>query len=111
MTATPAPPTTLVSVDAPDIGAHTVTYLADITDPTSDGILINLVNIGLSALMVIVALVGGWYAFKAWSDAKGGASSVKAVRDVAFGVLAIEAFLGGVIFIANYGSSIIPGLT
>lgn len=103
-------PATLI--DTASAGAaEGVTYLADITDPTSDGILINLVNIGLSALMVMVALVGGWYAFKAWSDAKGGANSVKAIRDVAFGVLVIEAFLGGVMFIANYGSGIVDSLT
>ena len=103
-------PATLI--DTASAGAaEGVTYLADITDPTSDGILITLVNIGLSALMVMVALVGGWYAFKAWSDAKGGASSVKAIRDVAVGVLVIEAFLGGVMFIANYGSGIVDSLT
>lgn len=96
---------------ADQLAEQTVTVLADITDPTSDGILINLVNLGLSALMVIVALVGGWFAFKAWTDGKGKAASVTEIRNVAFGVLAVEAFLGGVMFIANYGSNIVPGLT
>lgn len=102
---------TALAGDVSAAAEQTVTYLADIVDPTSDGILINLVNIGLSALMVIVALVGGWYAFKAWSDAKGKGTAIKEVRDVAFGVLVIEAFLGGVMFIANYGSGIVGSLT
>ena len=109
MNLTPA----LAALTADTVAAtgQTVTHLADITDPTSDGILINLVNIGLSALMVIVALVGGWFAFKAWYEAKGKNTQITAIRDVAFGVLAVEAFLGGVMYIANYGSGLVDSLT
>lgn len=84
-----------------------VTYLADLTDPTSDGILIRIVNFGLSGLAVVVALIGGWHAFSVWSASKG-KSAVKELRDVVFGVLAVEAVIGGVTLLANYGSSLIP---
>lgn len=89
--------------------ASTVIHLADIQDPTSDGILIKVVNYGLGALMVIVALVGGWYAFQAWTGAKGKKAGLTEMRDVVFGVLVLEAILGGIIIIANYGSTILSG--
>lgn len=98
---TSSPPTAI------DTAMSAVTYLAGISDPTDDGMLTTLVNWGLAALMVLVVLVGGWFGFKAWMDAKGKKEGVTAIRDVAFGVLAIEAFLGGVMFLANYGSGVI----
>lgn len=88
--------------------SQTVAVLADLTDPTSDGMLTKLVNYGLGALMVIVALMGGWFAFKAWIDASGKKESLAAMRGVVFGVIVVQAILGGIILLANYGSSLIP---
>lgn len=95
------------------ISTQTVTYLADIVDPTSDGILNRVVNFGISALMVLVALLGGWYAFKTWMDDGGGKGkeSMKNLREVVFGVIVVEAILGGVIILANYGTGLVPSFT
>lgn len=93
--------------------AQTITYLADITDPTSDGILVTLVNFGLGALAVITAGVGGYYAFNAWQESKGRAAALKGIREVLWGVLALEALYGVIFAAANYGSnilSVVPGL-
>lgn len=88
--------------------AQTVTVLADLADPTSDGMLTKMVNYGLGALMVIVALMGGWFAFKVWVDKKGSKESLTELRTVVFGVIIVEAILGGVILLANYGTGLIP---
>lgn len=93
--------------------AQTITNLADITDPTSDGILVTLVNFGLGALAVITAGVGGYYAFNAWQESKGRAAALKGIREVLWGVLALEALYGVIFTVANYGSnilSLVPGL-
>lgn len=89
---------------------QTVTVVADIVDPTSDGILTTLVNYGICALMVLVVLVGGWHAFKDWTGSKGEAA-LKILREHAYGILGIEALLGGILLLANRGADIIPGLS
>ncbi len=86
---------------------ETVRYLADIVDPTSDGIFLTLVNVGLGVLAVIVPLLGGWYAFKTWTEAKGKAAAMTGIREVGFGVLVLEGFLGAIALAANYGSNIL----
>lgn len=84
-----------------------ITYLADLVDPTDDGILSSLANWVLGALMVLVVIAGGWHGFSAWNDAKGkGGPGI--LRDHAIGILSIEAFLGGILLFANRGTSIIP---
>ncbi|MFA5707531.1 hypothetical protein [Mycolicibacterium sp.] len=88
---------------------QTVTILADLTDPTPDGILSSVVNYALTALMVVVALCGGWFAFKAWADADGKGNAMKDMRSIVYSIIVVEAILGGVIILANYGTSIIPG--
>ena len=87
-------------------------FKTDIVDPTSDSILTRVVNYGISAMMVLVVVLGAWYAFKAWMDDKGagGADQMKKLRDVAFGIIIIEAVLGGVLTLANYGTGILPSL-
>lgn len=92
------------------LATETVTYLADLSDPTSDGILTKVVTFGLSALMVITALLGGWYAFTTWTGGKGkgDTGAMASLRQVVFGVIVVEAILGGVIILANYGTSLIP---
>lgn len=96
---------------------NTVTYLADIADPTSDGILTRFVNFGISALMVVVVLLGAWYAFQEWmgshaaGDPRPGAKAPSrwaGMRNVAVGVIVIEAILGGVLVLANYGTGLVP---
>lgn len=94
-----------------DTAMSAVTHLAGISDPTDNGMLIDLVNWGISALMVLVVLIGSWHGFKAWNAAAGKKESLPAIRDVAVGVLAIEAFLGAIMFIANYGSTIVSNFT
>ena len=89
--------------------AQTVTYTGDLVDPTSDAILTKVVNYGLGALMVITALLGGWYAFSVWAEKKGKKEAITEIRHVAFGVIVVEAVLGGVIILANYGTGLIPG--
>ena len=91
---------------------QTVTYLADIVDPTSDGILTRVMTFSIQSMMLLVVLMGGWYALKAWnaSAGKGDASGSKSLRDIAFGVILIEAFLGGILYFANYGTSLLPSL-
>lgn len=92
---------------------QTITYLADITDPTSDGIIVTLVNIGLGILAVITAGMGGKFAFDAWSEAKGKAAVFKELRTIGLSTLAVEAFFALIFTVANYGSnisSLIPGL-
>ncbi|BBY54192.1 hypothetical protein H7J07_06130 [Mycobacterium koreense] len=86
-----------------------VIYMAGLQDPTDDGILTTLANYALSGLMVLVVIVGGWHAFKEWNDKKG-ANGTAVLRDHAISILAIEAFLGGILLIANRGTDIIPGL-
>ena len=91
------------------LATETVTYLADIQDPTSDGILTRIVRFGISGMMVLVVLLGAWYAFKAWMDSsgKGDGASMKSLRNIAFGVIVIEAILGGVLYLANYGTGLL----
>lgn len=93
--------------------AQTITYLADITDPTSDGILVTLVNWALAVLAVITAGLGGKFAFDAWSEGKGKAAVFKELRTIGLSTLAVEAFYALIFTVANYGSniaSLIPGL-
>lgn len=92
------------------LALQTVTYLADIADPTSDGILTRIVNFGIAALMVLVVLMGGWYAFNAWTGKKGkvDADGLKELRHVVVGVIVVEAVLGGVLVLANYGTGLVP---
>jgi hypothetical protein len=87
-------------------------FRTDLTDPTSDGILTKAVNFGISALMVLVVVMGAWYAFSAWTSAKGKGDSagMTALRNVVFGVIVIEAVLGGILLLANYGTNLLPSL-
>ena len=89
---------------------QSVILLADISDPTNDGILTTLVNFIIGGLMVVVAGLGAWYAFSAWRDAKGKKAALTELRDIAFGVVVIEAILGGIVALANYGSGALPFL-
>lgn len=86
--------------------AQIVIYRADLVDPTSDGILTTLVNFGLAALMVLAVLVGGWQAFNVWMAKKGAAAHME-LRTVVFGVLLVEMILGGIMWLANYGTGLI----
>jgi hypothetical protein len=104
-------------------------FRMDLVDPTPDGILTRIVNFAIAALMVLVALVGAWKAFQAWSGAPaaaggaggaggakapagtgGGSAEMKKLRDVVFGVVVVEAILGGILILANYGTRILPSL-
>lgn len=88
-----------------------VTILADLVDPTNDSILTTLANYTISGLMVMVVITGAWHAFKSWNGASGhSAELMKILRGHAVGILAIEAFLGSILLIANEGLHIIPGL-
>lgn len=92
---------------------QTITYLADLEDPTSDGIVLTLINFAIGFFALATIGVGGKFAFDAWSEAKGRAAAIKGIREVGVGVLALEAFYGLIFAGANYGSnimSIIPGL-
>ena len=94
----------------------------DITavDPTGDHIFSNLTGFVIKALMVLVALIGAWKAFNVWlggdnDDAKKAATSgdtsvMKGLRQVVYGVLVVEAILGGVLYLAAYGTSLLPNL-
>jgi hypothetical protein len=86
-----------------------VTVLADLVDPTDDGILIQLVNYGIKALMVAAVILAGWHAVKEWKGKKGD-EALKVLREHAYALLGVEAFLGAVILIANRGTDLIPGL-
>ena len=96
-------------------------FKTDIVDPTSDSILTRVVNYGISAMMVLVVVLGAWYAFQAWMKASGGPGASKEgaagksaswshLRNIAFGIIIIEAILGGVLTLANYGTGILPSL-
>lgn len=87
-------------------------FRTDLVDPTSDGILTRVVNFAIAALMVLVVLLGAWYAFKAWmsSKGKGDTEGMKGMRDIVFGVIIIEAILGGILVFANYGTGLLPSL-
>jgi hypothetical protein len=99
-------------------------FSTDLVDPTPDGILTRVVNFAIAGLMVLVALLGAWKAFQAWvgpagakdaatkaPPATGGSSGeLKKMREVVFGVIAVEALLGGILVLANYGTSILPSL-
>ncbi|SIL99502.1 Uncharacterised protein [Mycobacteroides abscessus subsp. abscessus] len=92
---------------------QTITYLADLEDPTSDGIVLTLINFVLAIFALATVGLGGKFAFDAWSEAKGRAAAMKGIREVGFGVLALEAFYGVIAALANYGSnilSLIPGV-
>ena len=86
----------------------------DITavDPTGDHIFANITGFVIKVLMVMVALVGAWKAFHAWmgADPKKNDDSLPALRQVVYGVLAVEAILGGVLYLAAYGTSLLPTL-
>ena len=87
-------------------------FKTDIVDPTSDSILTRVVNYGISAMMVLVVVLGAWYAFKSWMDSSGSGDKTQmtALRNIAFGIIIIEAILGGVLTLANYGTGILPSL-
>ena len=94
-------------------------FSTDLVDPTPDGILTRVVNFAIAGLMVLVALLGAWKAFQAWSTTEntttatgsgGGTKTMQALRQVVFGVIAVEALLGGILVLANYGTSILPSL-
>ena len=87
-------------------------FKTDIVDPTSDSILTRVVNYGISAMMVLVVVLGAWYAFKTWMEDKGAGKSASwsHLRNIAFGIIIIEAILGGVLTLANYGTGILPSL-
>lgn len=87
-------------------------FKADIVDPTNDGILLRIIQFGISALMLLAVLLGAWFAFQAWTSAsgKGDQKSVVGVRNVVFGVIIIEAVLGGILVLARYGADLLPSL-
>ena len=98
-------------------------FRTDLVDPTPDGILTRVVNFAIAGLMVLVALFGAWKAFQVWMGAPpkegatkappitgGGTGELKNLREVVFGVIAVEALLGGILVLANYGTSILPSL-
>ena len=90
-------------------------FRTDLVDPTPDGILTRLVNFAIAGLMVLVALLGAWKAFTVWSGADGKATggdkgALGSLREVVFGVIAVEALLGGILVLANYGTSILPSM-
>jgi hypothetical protein len=82
-----------------------VVILADLVDPTDDGSLTALANWVIGGLMVLVVIAGSWHGFKDWNGSKGTAA-VTILRDHAVGILAIEAFLGSIIYVANEGFSL-----
>ena len=91
-------------------------FKLDITavDPTGDHIFANITGFVIKVLMVMVALVGAWKAFHAWmgGDAKTKTDSgtLTNLRQVVYGVLVVEAILGGVLYLAAYGTSLLPTL-
>jgi len=85
-------------------------FRTDLVDPTPDGILTRIVNFAIAALMVIVALLGAWKAFQTWSGDSTGGGAMSSLREVVFGVIIVEAILGGVLILANYGTRILPSL-
>ena len=96
-------------------------YKLDIVDPTGDGVLTRIVNFGISALMVLVVFLGAWYAFKEWMGTPDGGGSAggpgkpasakwSGLRNIVFGVIIIEAILGGILVLANYGTSLLPSV-
>ncbi|MBN7333054.1 hypothetical protein [Mycobacteroides abscessus] len=92
---------------------QTITYLADIEDPTDDGIILTCINVAIAILALLTVGFGAKFAFDVWSEAKGRAAAIKGLREIGIGVLALEAFFGVLAALANYGSnimSIIPGL-
>ncbi|CPW72826.1 hypothetical protein [Mycobacteroides abscessus] len=92
---------------------QTITFLADLEDPTSDGIVVTVTNYVLAFFALATVGVGAKFAFDVWSEAKGRAAAIKGIREVGIGVLALEAFFGLIAAVANYGSNIlnlIPGL-
>lgn len=86
-----------------------VTVLADLVDPTDDGILTKLANYCIGALMVVVVILVAWHAVKEWKG-KRGDEALKILREHAYALLGVEAFLGALILIANRGTDLIPGL-
>jgi len=85
-------------------------FRTDLVDPTPDGILTRIVNFAIAALMVLVALLGAWKAFNVWSGDGTGGGAMKSLREVVFGVIIVEAILGGILILANYGTRILPSL-
>lgn len=96
--------------------ATATTYLADLSDPTDGGMLIKLINFALAALMVAVVGVGAWRIFKVWAFDEAGTkvgkgSQIAGIRTEVIGILVVEACLGGVMWVANYGSSLFGNFT
>lgn len=89
--------------------ASSVTVLADLVDPTDSGVLTSIANYVIPGLMVLAVVVGAYHGFTDWAG-KSGEDATKTLRDHAIGVIAIEAFLGGILLIANEGTGIIPGM-
>lgn len=86
--------------------ASHVVVLADLVDPTDDGVVSSMINYVLAGLMCLVALVGGWHGFRDWNGSSG-TKSITILRDHAIGILAVEAFLGSILVIANEGTGFI----
>lgn len=84
-------------------------FRADLVDPSPDGIFTRVINFTIVSLMLLVVPFGAWQGVSVWMEKKG-ASVFQSLRTVVLGVILVEAFLGGVLVLANLGSGLLPSL-
>lgn len=87
---------------------ESVTYLANLQDPTSDGTLIRLVNLSLAALAIILVPLFAFYLVAKFVDAKGKPEG-KDVRSIVVYFVIAQALIGAAAIIANVAASTLGG--
>ena len=90
------------------VAAETVTYLADLQDPTPDGTLIRLVNISLAAMAIALVPIFAFYIISHVIEKKGKLEGADTRKLVMFFIVG-EALIGGAAVIANMAAGVLSG--
>ena len=89
----------------PNPSSTSVTVLAELEDPTPDGIITRVGNTLLKALALLAPFAAG--GFYAWDYVKGGAKwtkeSMATARQTVIGLFIVEGILASIFWFANYG--------
>jgi predicted permease len=88
--------------------SETVTYLADLQDPTPDGTLIRLVNISLAAMAIALVPIFAFYIISHVIEKKGKLEGADTRKLVMFFIVG-EALIGGAAVIANMAAGVLSG--
>ena len=87
---------------------ESVTYLANLQDPTPDGTLIRLVNISLAALAIILVPLFAFYLVSHFVT-KGAAAKSAEIRPIVVYFIIAQALIGAAAIIANVAAATLGG--